>query len=122
MGLFKKDQLGAVAVPGETTVTLTPGKVIVDYDEERKGRSTEPTAANQWKGIPDGLAVALVPTDGGAPIVVARDPLGRSWAGTRRAGSRYGTAEVPAAGSYTLRVDPFTAERELHDPRIVLKR
>jgi hypothetical protein len=120
MGIFK-DRLGEITVPGEGVVSLPAGTVILDYEEERKGRSTRSTGANLWKGVPEGAVVTVCAADGGEPLPIERPAVSRDFAGVRRAGSRYGTLDVGSAGDYLVRVEPFAAERELFDPRIVFK-
>jgi hypothetical protein len=116
MGLFKK-KLGDSPVPGTGTVSLPAGKVIIRYEEDRKGRSAE----DSWPGIPDGFELTIQPATGGAAIPVKRGMGSSDYSTVKAIGSKYGSVEIPAAGDYTVTVAPFTASRELFEPRVTLK-
>jgi hypothetical protein len=116
MGLFKK-KLGESPVPGTGTISLPAGKVIVRYEEDRKGRSAE----DGWPGIPDALEITLQPAGGGAAVPIKRGIGSSDYSTLKVIGSKFGSVEIPAAGDYTVTVAPFTAPRELFNPRISVK-
>ena len=116
MGLFKK-KLGEAPVPGSANVALPAGKVIVRYEEDRKGRSAE----DGWPGIPDGVEITIQPAAGGAALPVKRGMGESSYSTMKAIGSKYGTVQIPTDGEYTVTVAPFTAPRELFEPRVTLK-
>jgi hypothetical protein len=121
MGLFKK-RLGESPVPGDGTVSLPAGKVIINYEEQRKGRTTDDDGGSKaWPGVPDGLEVTVRPAGGGEPLSIDRPRGIHEYANLRTIGSRYGHIEVVAAGDYTFTVAPFTADRELFEPHLMFK-
>jgi hypothetical protein len=122
MRLFSK-HLGDVPVPGEVTLALPAGKIKVDYDEQRKGRSTEDGSGDsEWPGLPAGLEVAINPAAGGTALTIEPGRMQHEYATFRRIGSRVGAVEIPTAGDYTIRVTPVpSSARELYEPTIKLK-
>lgn len=122
MGLIKKT-VGSVPVPGEATVTLPAGRVNLNYDEARKGRSVSDDASKkqQWPGVPAGLTVSVRPAGGGDELAIDHGEGSSEYATFKRIGSRVGRVKIPADGEYTVTVAPFTTQRELFEPRIDLK-
>lgn len=120
MGLFKK-RLGESPVPGEGTLSRPAGKVTINYEEQRKGRSTDDSGAKGWPGIPDGLDITIRPAGGGEPFPIERSRGFVEYATMRQIGSRFGHVQVPAAGEYAVTVPPFTAGRELFEPHLMFK-
>jgi hypothetical protein len=115
--------IGEVPVPGEATVALPAGKVIINYDEKRMGREAdESTGSKPWLGLPAGLAVSITPVAGGGPLEIDSGFGGSDYSTLKRIGSRFGKVEVPAAGEYVVRVGPIPpSDRELYEPTIKLK-
>jgi len=98
MGFFKK-RLGESPVPGEGTASLPAGKVLINYEEQRKGRSTDDSGPKGWPGIPEGLDITVRPAGGGEPLPIDR-PLGsREYANLRQIGSRYGVQGLSPGAS-----------------------
>jgi hypothetical protein len=120
MGLFKK-RLGESPVPGEGTVSLPAGKVTINYEEERKGRSVGDDASKPWPGLPGGLVITVRAATGGEELSIDRSRGIQEYSGLKTIGSKYGYVQVPAAGEYTFTVAPFTAERELYGPHLMFK-
>jgi hypothetical protein len=120
MGLFKK-RLGESPIPGDGRVTLPAGKVIINYEEDRNGRSTDTDSGAFWPGIPDGLVVTVVPAAGGDALPIDRPRAIHEYATIHQIGTRYGQIEVAVAGDYTFTVAPFAADRELFTPHLMLK-
>ncbi len=122
MALFSKN-VGEAPVPGDVTITLPAGKLKINYDEERHGRSVDDESSGpRWPGVPGGLTVTITPASGGAPLVVM-EPKGISEYSTlKRVGSRLGKIEVPAAGEYVVSVPPIPpSDRELYGPILKFK-
>jgi hypothetical protein len=115
VGLFKK-KLGTMPVPGEVTLDLPKGKVVIEYDEERRDRDLDAS----WPGVPDGLQIAVRPSGGGEALTVTHG-VDSEGVTRDRISSKVGRVDVPAAGAYTITVEPFTPDRELFDPMLTIK-
>jgi len=122
MGLLKKS-VGSVPVPGEATVTLTAGRLTINYDEARHGRSTgvDVSEKKRWPGLPGDMVVSVRPAAGGAELAIVPRADTSEYATLKRIGSKIGTVQIPADGDYVVTIAPFTTKRELFDPRVDLK-
>lgn len=112
------DDHGAIPVPGQTTVSLSTGKLKLSYQESYKARGTEDSIDF---GVPDALEVTVE-----SPIGEALELEGPGFKGTGSSldtGSGWsraviGTAQITQPGPHTV-----TARGELQnaiEPRVLI--
>jgi hypothetical protein len=113
------EEYGAIAVPGETTVSLPTGKVKLTYQESYKASSTEDSIDF---GVPGTLEVSVTSADGEA--LELKGPGFKGLGSSLSTGSGWsralliGTAEVAGPGVFTV-----TARPELEgatEPKILI--
>lgn len=104
---FGSEEVGRLAIPGETELDLPEGKVKLRYQQKRESVQRAPM------GLPD-LDLTIVSAAGGEPLTVT-PPRGSSTSSSPKVQSKpVGSIEVPAAGRYRVtitnsvdRADPF---------------
>jgi hypothetical protein len=112
------DDYGAIAVPGETTVSLPTGKVKLTYQESYKASSSGDSIDF---GVPGALEVSVTSADGEA--LELKGPEFKGLGSSLSTGSGWsraliGTAEVAGPGVFTV-----TARPELEgatEPKILI--
>lgn len=82
-----------VDIPGTATIYAEePGKMPIFYEERTFGRATAPL----------NLEVKITPTAGGEPLSIDTSTTNFSYNNNGVAGQQWGTANIPAAGAYTV--------------------
>jgi hypothetical protein len=105
-GRARADDYGMFMVPGESTVTLSPGKLRISYQEEYKAGGTEDTIDF---GVPASLQVQVTGPMGEAMEI--KGPGFRGMGESLNTGSGWsralvGTVEVTQPGDYTVTAGP----------------
>jgi hypothetical protein len=95
------DTYGSVSVPGQQVLELPEGDVRVNFENDATGSGETRSVRDR----PQGLAVRVLPADGGEEIEVKDVP---HWLFSSITGDRghepFGKIEIPRAGSYRIRV------------------
>jgi hypothetical protein len=82
-----------VDIPGTATVYAEkPGKMPIFYEERTFGKATAPLA----------LEVKITPAAGGTPVPIDTSTVNFSYNNNGISGQQWGTADLPAAGAYTV--------------------
>jgi hypothetical protein len=103
LGGFPRDHdtYGSVSVPGQQVVELPEGDVRVNFENDTIGSGDTRSIRDR----PEGLAVRILPADGGEEIEVKNVP---NWLFSSITGGRghepFGEVEIPSAGSYRIQV------------------
>ena len=113
-----KDELGAVPVPGEQTLSLPAGKVELRYVEDREGRSVDSDGGRRWRGPEDDLTVTVTPA-GGTPLEIRPSRMIREGSG-RTIHRKIGDVELPAEAECTV-ATAMTVTDHQFSPRIVFR-
>jgi len=118
-GRAAADDYGRFMVPGETTVTLSAGKLKISYQEEYKASSSGDSIDF---GVPAALQVTVTSAGGGDPLPI-KGPGFRGMGENLDTGSgwsraRVGTVEITEPGSYTVSAGP--AIENGVEPKILL--
>jgi hypothetical protein len=98
----RADDYGAFAVPGETTIMLTPGKLKLSYQESYKAPSTGDSIDFE---VPSALTVTVTAPTG--EVVDLNGPGFRGMGASLNTGSGWsraliGSAKIAQAGEYTI--------------------
>jgi len=104
------EELGRIAIPGDTTVTLEAGKVKLRYEQRRE------TAQKQAYGPPD-LEITVAPADGGPPLEVQPPRMQSGSSGGKLVKVALGSIDVAEPGTYRVTVGPAV---ERPEPALVL--
>jgi hypothetical protein len=95
------DKYGTVSVPGQQVLELPVGDVRVNFENDTTGSGDTRSIRDR----PHGLAVRILPADGGEEIAVIDVP---GWLFSSIRGDRghepFGKVEIPSAGSYRIQV------------------
>jgi hypothetical protein len=103
LGGFPRDHdtLGSVSVPGQQVLELPAGDVRVNFENDTTGSGDTRSIEDR----PEGLAVRILPANGGEEIAVRDVP---NWLFSSISGDRghepFGKIEIPSAGSYRIQV------------------